>query len=307
MRIYKEIIKDILENGDLVENRTTVKTFSLFGRTYRYKMSDGFPILTTREQDFKKIVIELLWFLKGTGSCDFLDEHNVKLWKAWTDPKSNSVGPLYPVQWRNYPSITIDNNGNPQIEYIDQLQNTIDNIRSNPFSRRHVVSAWNPTVLPDESISPIENVQNGKQALPPCFPEGTLISTPDGYRDIKDIEIGDIVYSDTLTPRKVTNVFKTLYNGKMRTISTSITNNLISTPNHEHKVDNATYLEADSITDDNYLYYPYLLNIDHFKPYTISYTNPSNEEVEYHTLTDNDYYTLGFLLGNGWLDKNFLF
>lgn len=168
MDIYKSILHDILDNGVLTDNRTGIPTISLFGRQYRYLLYKGFPILTTRHQDFKKIVTELLWFIRGSGNCDYLDEHNVKLWKAWTDPESNSIGPLYPVQWRNYESITRDKEGNFHVEYIDQLQNTIDNIRNHPFSRRHVVSTWNPTYLPDESISPIENVKLGKQALPPC-------------------------------------------------------------------------------------------------------------------------------------------
>lgn len=301
MKIYKEIIKDILENGDLVDNRTGVKTFSLFGKSYRYKMSDGFPILTTRYQDFEKIVIELLWFLRGSGNCDYLDSHNVKLWKAWTDKDTNSIGPLYPVQWRNYESITRDENGEFKVEYIDQLQNAIDNIRNNPFSRRHVVSTWNPTYLPDESISPIDNVKLGKQALPPCFPEGTLISTPEGYRNIEDIREGDIVYSDTLTPRKVTKVYKSQYDGLMRRVTTSITNGLISTPNHEHKVNDNEYLEASKITKDNNLYYPYINNKVERKNYTIEYISV-NSQRESYTLKNNDYYTLGFLLGNGWID-----
>ena len=164
---YKAIVKELIETGTLTENRTGVNSISLFGKQYKYQMRDGFPILTTRYQDFRKIVIELLWFIKGDGCVDFLDEHNVKLWKPWTDPDTNSVGPLYPVQWRNYVSIIKDENGYHE-EKIDQLQIIIDNIRQNPYSRRHVVSAWNPTYNPDESLSPIDNVKEGKMALSPC-------------------------------------------------------------------------------------------------------------------------------------------
>lgn len=162
MQIYKDIIKDVMENGTLVENRTGVKTISCFGRQYRYNLKEGFPILTTRYQPFKKIAGELLWFISGDKNCDYLDEQDIKIWKQWTNPESNSIGPAYGYKWRHWPS-----SREPGTE-IDQLQLVIDNIRNNPFSRRHVITAWDPAYLPDESISPIDNVALGNTALAEC-------------------------------------------------------------------------------------------------------------------------------------------
>jgi len=161
MQIYKEIVKDILDNGTLVGNRTGMRTFSSFGRQYRYNLREGFPILTTREQPFKKIAGELLWYIKGEKNCNYLDEHDIKIWKQWTNPKLNSIGPAYGYKWRHWQS-------SRNKEEIDQLKNVIDNIKKNPFSRRHIITAWDPAYLPDESISPIDNVAIGNTALAEC-------------------------------------------------------------------------------------------------------------------------------------------
>lgn len=183
MKNYHDMVSDILANGHLTSNRTDTKTLTVFGRQYVYPMKDGFPILTTRYQDFRKIAIELFWYFTGSSECTYLDQHDVKIWKAWTDPHTNSVGPLYPVQLRNYKSFR----NTPHPKYlvkseektmiagsmwyeanIDQLELVINGIKFDPFSRRHVISFWNPTYLPDTNYTPIENVEQGNMALAPC-------------------------------------------------------------------------------------------------------------------------------------------
>jgi len=116
----------------------------------------GFPLLTTKKLHLKSIIHELLWFLNGETNIGYLNEHNVKIWDEWAD-KDGDLGPVYGHQWRNWNS-----------EDIDQIENLILELKSNPNSRRMLVSAWNPSVLPNPKSSFSENVANGKAALPPC-------------------------------------------------------------------------------------------------------------------------------------------
>lgn len=156
MQQYKHLLKTVLEHGRVRKDRTGVGTISIFGHQERFDLTKSFPAVTVKPLYFKTMVTETLWFLGGTSDVSYLEENNCKIWEPWTDPMSNSVGPMYPVQLRNW-------NG-----HIDQLKNVVDSINHHPFSRRHVISYWNPEVLPDERKSPIENVRAGKAALAAC-------------------------------------------------------------------------------------------------------------------------------------------
>lgn len=156
MKQYLQLIKHIRDNGTVKEDRTGTGTRSVFGYQMRFDLSEGFPMLTTKKLHLKSIIHELLWFLKGETNIAYLKENNVKIWDAWADEKGD-LGPVYGHQWRNWNS-----------EGIDQISEVIKTIKSNPDSRRMLVSAWNPSVLPDTSVSFAENVVNGKAALPPC-------------------------------------------------------------------------------------------------------------------------------------------
>src|SRR5690606_19613242 len=122
----------------------------------RFDLSKGFPIITTKKLHLKSIVYELLWFLKGDTNIKYLQENGVRIWNEWAD-EYGDLGPVYGHKWRNW------NN-----EDIDQIKEVIDTLKNNPNSRRMIVTAWNPGVLPDTSVSFSENVANGKAALPPC-------------------------------------------------------------------------------------------------------------------------------------------
>ena len=156
MRQYLELVKHVLDNGELKEDRTGTGTKSVFGYQMRFNLDDGFPIVTTKKLHLKSIIYELLWFLKGDTNIKYLQENGVKIWDAWAD-SNGDLGPVYGFQWRNW-----NNDG------IDQISNLIYDINNNPSSRRHLISAWNPSVLPDTSKSFETNVANGKAALPPC-------------------------------------------------------------------------------------------------------------------------------------------
>lgn len=156
MKQFLDLIKHVQENGTLKEDRTGTGTKSIFGYQMRFDLSEGFPMVTTKKLHLKSIIYELLWFLKGDTNIEYLKENGVKIWDAWAD-ENGDLGPVYGHQWRNWNS-----------EGVDQIKEVINTIKTNPDSRRMIVSAWNPSVLPDTSISFSENVANGKAALPPC-------------------------------------------------------------------------------------------------------------------------------------------
>ncbi|GGK48891.1 MULTISPECIES: thymidylate synthase [Flavobacteriaceae] len=156
MKQYLDLIKHVNKNGILKEDRTGTGTKSVFGYQMRFDLNEGFPMVTTKKLHLKSIIYELLWFLKGDTNIEYLKENNVKIWDAWAN-EHGDLGPVYGHQWRNWNS-----------EGIDQITEVINTIKTNPDSRRMLVTAWNPSVLPDTSISFSENVANGKAALPPC-------------------------------------------------------------------------------------------------------------------------------------------
>jgi thymidylate synthase len=156
MQQYHDLVKHVLENGNQKGDRTGTGTLSVFGYQMRFDLSEGFPMVTTKKLHLKSIIHELLWFLKGDTNIQYLQENDVKIWDAWAD-ENGDLGPVYGHQWRNWNS-----------EEIDQITELIETLKTNPNSRRMLVSAWNPSVLPNTSVSFSENVANGKAALPPC-------------------------------------------------------------------------------------------------------------------------------------------
>jgi thymidylate synthase len=156
MKQYLDLVSHVLENGNVKGDRTGTGTKSVFGHQMRFNLSEGFPMVTTKKLHLKSIIYELLWFLKGDTNIDYLTENGVKIWNAWADENGN-LGPVYGHQWRNWNS-----------DGIDQISEVIKSLKTNPNSRRMLVSAWNPSVLPDTSKSFSENVANDKAALPPC-------------------------------------------------------------------------------------------------------------------------------------------
>jgi thymidylate synthase len=146
MKQYHDLIKHILDHGVKKEDRTGTGTTSVFGYQMRFDLSEGFPLVTTKKVHLRSIIHELLWFLKGEGNVRYLHENGVTIWDEWADENGN-LGPVYGVQWRSWP--TADG------RQIDQISNLIHQIKTNPDSRRLLVSAWN--------VGEIENM-----ALPPC-------------------------------------------------------------------------------------------------------------------------------------------
>jgi thymidylate synthase len=156
MKQYHDLISHILDNGIQKGDRTGTGTKSVFGYQMRFDLNEGFPLVTTKKIHLKSIIYELLWFLKGDTNISYLQENGVKIWNEWAN-QDGDLGPVYGHQWRNWNS-----------EDIDQIEELIHTLKTNPNSRRMMVSAWNPSVMPDTSDSFEDNIANGKAALPPC-------------------------------------------------------------------------------------------------------------------------------------------
>jgi thymidylate synthase len=159
MRQYLDLLRDVRETGLAKGDRTGTGTLSVFGRQMRFDLSEGFPLVTTKKLHIRSILHELLWFLQGDTNVDYLRENGVRIWDEWATD-AGELGPVYGRQWRRWPA--------PDGRTVDQIAEAVELLRHNPDSRRIIVSAWNPAELPDESISPQDNVAAGRMALAPC-------------------------------------------------------------------------------------------------------------------------------------------
>ena len=159
MKTYLDLLQTILDTGTRKSDRTGTGTISLFGHQMRFDLSQGFPAVTTKKLHFKSIIHELLWFLSGDTNISYLNDNGVRIWDEWATDEGE-LGPVYGAQWRNWEAA--------DGSHIDQVERLLQDLRKRPDSRRHIISAWNPALLPDESRSPQENAAAGLQALPPC-------------------------------------------------------------------------------------------------------------------------------------------
>lgn len=146
MKQYLDLMKHILETGAKKTDRTGTGTLSIFGAQMRFNLQEGFPLVTTKKLHLRSIIFELLWFLKGDTNIKFLNDNGVTIWDEWAD-ENGDLGPVYGSQWRSWPA--------PDGRRIDQISQVIEQIKSKPDSRRHIVTAWNP--------AEVDNM-----ALPPC-------------------------------------------------------------------------------------------------------------------------------------------
>ena len=149
MKEYIKLINHVLENGIEKTDRTGTGTLSVFGYQSRYNLEKSFPLVTTKKIHLKSVIFELLWFLKGSTNIKYLKDNNVKIWDEWAD-KDGELGPVYGSQWRSWQT----KNG----ETIDQISELINNLKNNPQSRRHIVSAWNVGEINDMALPPCHSL-----------------------------------------------------------------------------------------------------------------------------------------------------
>ena len=159
MKQYLDLLYRVRQSGDFKGDRTGTGTWSLFGHQMRFDLRQGFPLVTTKKIHLKSVIHELLWFLRGETNVAYLRDNGVSIWDEWAD-ENGELGPVYGYQWRSWPA--------PDGRHIDQIHQVLQQIRDNPDSRRIIVSAWNPADLPDERVSPQQNVAAGRMALAPC-------------------------------------------------------------------------------------------------------------------------------------------
>lgn len=185
MKPYLDLLKLVLDKGEETPNRTGINTISLFGTQSRYDLRKGFPLVTTKKVYTKAIIHELLWFLKGDTNIEYLTDNGVSIWNEWADKKGN-LGPVYGKQWRKWEAMYSQKEAEGSvigdrfdinevnwyeghIKYIDQIQDLINNLKVNPMSRRHIVSAWNPADVPNMALPPCHTMfqfnVNTKQEL----------------------------------------------------------------------------------------------------------------------------------------------
>ena len=145
MRPYLDLMQRVLDSGVEKADRTGVGTLSVFGHQMRFDLREGFPLVTTKKLHLRSIIHELLWFLRGDTNIAYLHEHNVTIWDEWADANGD-LGPVYGYQWRSWPA--------PDGEHIDQIAKVVEQIRRNPDSRRHIVSAWNPALVDEMALPP---------------------------------------------------------------------------------------------------------------------------------------------------------
>jgi len=159
VRNYLDLMRHVRDHGVQKGDRTGTGTLSVFGYQMRFDLAQGFPLVTTKKLHLRSIIHELLWFLRGETNIGYLHDNGVSIWDEWAD-ENGDLGPVYGAQWRSWPT--------PDGRHIDQISQVVDQLRSNPDSRRIIVSAWNVADLPDERISPQDNVRAGRMALAPC-------------------------------------------------------------------------------------------------------------------------------------------
>lgn len=168
MQNYKDLLQNILDNGESSKDRTGTGTTRIFGTKLEFDCSDTLPIVTTKYIHLKSIIHELLWFIRGDTNLKYLQDNGITIWEQWADYK-NEIGPMYGAQWRNAGGSFRHKIKNLiHADGIDQLANCIQQIKYNPTSRRIIVDAYDVQNLPDETLSPVENVSLGKMALAPC-------------------------------------------------------------------------------------------------------------------------------------------
>jgi len=144
-RQYLALLQDILDTGVRREDRTGTGTLGVFGRQMRFDLARGFPVLTTKKLHLRSIIVELLWFLRGETNIAYLKDHNVSIWDEWADAEGE-LGPVYGKQWRSWTA--------PDGRVIDQISRVVEGLKTNPSSRRHIVSAWNPADVDDMALPP---------------------------------------------------------------------------------------------------------------------------------------------------------
>lgn len=202
MQQYLDLMSHVMDTGADKSDRTGTGTRSVFGHQMRFDLAEGFPLLTTKKLHIRSIIIELLWFLRGDTNIAYLKENGVSIWDEWAD-ENGDLGPVYGYQWRSWPD--------PKGGSVDQIEKLVEGIKSNPDSRRHIVSAWNPALVDEMALPPCHclfqfYVANGKLScqlyqrsadifLGVPFNIASYALLTHMIAEVCDLEVGDFVHT----------------------------------------------------------------------------------------------------------------
>lgn len=335
MQNYIDLLKDITENGVDKGDRTGVGTRAVFGRSMRWNLSDGFPIITTRKVSFRIAFEETMFFLRGESDTTKLEDKKIKIWsgnttrefldnRGLTNLPVGNMGRGYGVQWRDWrtteilsaeDSVTLNdgskiwNGAEVHSKSTDQLVELIEGLKRDPNGRRHIITAWNPGEL-------------NLMALPPCFPKNAYTFTKNGYVPIDTISVGDEVLGDDGMWDVVYDTFKTPYKGELIELNIRYySDKLLQTPNHPFLVKDRGYVHASDISDNDSIALVKYKSANIIPEFTIIVdkhckfietnklklleVSPDFSKRTYKlTLTEDDMFTLGYFMGDGWYMPN---
>lgn len=170
---YLDLLRDVLDNGTLRDDRTGTGTLGVFGRQIRFDLADGFPLLTTKKVHLRSIIVELLWFLRGETNAKWMEDQGVTIWKEWGDPDTREMGRAYPAQWRRWVDVTGTYGDSLTIREFDQVANVVRGLIDDPNGRRHLISAWNVADIGGQATLHVDGTSATvtapcEMALPPC-------------------------------------------------------------------------------------------------------------------------------------------
>lgn len=309
MKQYLDIVKNILENGEWKDTRTQYRTLAVPNVVFSHDMKNGFPLLTTRKLPWQSLRVELEGFLRGITSKKWYQERNCHYWDEFHNPTIpnlgsskedkdlaqyyidyDDLGPIYGYQWRKFDEV-YDENDEGHLQGFDQLQYIVDKLHSNPNDRRMVCSAWNPHHL-------------RIMGLPPCFTHGNVY-TNKGYKQISNLSLEDKVLCDDGSFNQINNLYATKYDGKIIKIRPYYTyQNIECTPNHPFLVKDKGYINADKLTCNDYLAIPINKCSKQQDFQFIKYKNQYTTTYSHFYPTKNDFYMMGYFVGDGWVQIN---
>ena len=221
MKQYHDLGKLLLTAGKLKLDRTGKGRWSLpQGQQMRFNLADGYPLLGSKFVPFRPVAEEQVWFLSGSSNNNDLVEKNVNIWTPWAR-SDGELGPVYGSQWRKWQGVKLGANGDPEIITVDQITALENSLKTNPFSSRHIVSAWNPALMPDEKASHIDNINAGLQVLPACHTMfQVLVERLDGYKLRNEVGYALQKHTDKrVSEREIDNWMRGNYTNQMTVLS----------------------------------------------------------------------------------------
>ena len=297
---YNELVEKLLKEGEIRPDRTGTGILGMFGHFMDFDVSESIPLLTTKKINFANILTETIWmFVQGSTNIKYLKDNGVNIWDSWAT-STGELGPIYGQQARDFQGYRVVD-GELEIPNVDQISKVIENIRTNPHSRRHLVVLWNPATVPEDSNDFEALVEDGYSALPVCFPKNSYVSVHNGVKDISDIRINDLVLTENGSYKKVIDNSKTLKKD-LRCLDIFSVPKIYTTDEHPFYTDTG-WKSAEDLTTQDYVKLQKLDRIEHIPEFTFQekLNQYSIKDVTIKLDNKNLLFFLGYYLGNGFI------